>query len=104
MIEEKTKNIKEGNTNYFQLDKEPLSSPGNVRFEKNKLMWDTAIAGDEPIEKYVIYSGDIKVGEVSHRPQTSNSPFVFKEIEKGKQYTVAAVDRAGKMASVELFT
>jgi aryl-alcohol dehydrogenase-like predicted oxidoreductase len=95
-IETMTKDVKEGKTNYFQLPDQGLSTPGNVRIEGDSLAWDTAVAGDEPIEKYEIYAGGVKVGEVKHLPQTGKIPFLFKGVKKGKEYSVVAVDRVGR--------
>lgn len=102
MIEEKTKHVKDGKTNWFQLDKEDLTAPGNVRIEGNKIAWDTAIAGDEPIEKYEVFAGDQKIGEIAHEPQISKKPFIFEGVDEGKSYSVAAVDRAGRRSVSQL--
>lgn len=96
MIEEKTRTVKDGKTNYFQLDNEGLSAPGNPRIEGETLAWDTAIAGDEPIDKYEILAGEQIIGEVVHIPQVSKKPFNFKGLKKGVSYRVAVVDRAGR--------
>ena len=66
------------------------------RIESGRLRWDTAIAGDEPIEKYVVYQGDEEIGEVVHRPQITKTPFAFDDITPGVSYSVAAVDRIGR--------
>ncbi len=95
-IEEKTGKVKEGKTNYFQLEKEELSPPQKLRTEGFDIAWDTAIAGDEPIVKYEVYQGDKLVGEVEHLPQISKTPFYFSNFEEGKEYSVAAVDRIGR--------
>jgi hypothetical protein len=95
-IEVQTRNIKDGKTNYFQMDDEGLSAPANVRIEGDTLAWDTAIAGDEPIEKYEILAGNEKIGEVTHTPQVSRKPFTFGGLKKNVAYTVAVVDRAGR--------
>jgi len=95
-IEAKTKQVKGGKTNYFQLENEGLSAPGNVRIESGRLRWDTAIAGDEPVEKYVVFQGNEEIGEVVHRPQTTTTSFAFDNISPGVAYTVAAVDRIGR--------
>lgn len=100
-IEKRTRTVKEGRTNYFQLDDEGLSAPGNVRIEGGKLAWDTAIAGDEPIERYEIFAEGEKIGEVPHTPQTSKKPFIFPGLKEGALLTVAAVDRIGRSALSE---
>ena len=100
-LEEKTANVKEGKTNYFQNEGKGLTAPRNVRKDGNSLQWDTAIAGDEPIVKYEILSGNEKVGEVQHTPQTTKKPFEFSGLEKGKSYKVAAIDRASRKVTCE---
>jgi aryl-alcohol dehydrogenase-like predicted oxidoreductase len=100
-IEEKTRHVKDGKTNWFQMDKEDLSSPRNIRITDNELQWDTAIAGDEAIDKYVVFSGDEKIAEVDHFPQIDKTPFSYSGIVKGKQYKVAAIDKVGRKAVSE---
>lgn len=102
-IEEKTRHVKEGKTNWFQLDKEDLSAPGNVRIDDGKIAWDTAIAGDEPIIKYEVFADEVKVGEIPHQAQISKKPFIFEGVEAGKSYSVAAVDRAGRKSVSQVF-
>ncbi len=65
--------------------------------EDSRLAWDTAIAGDEPIDKYEIFTDNEKIGEVLHLPQISKKPFVFEGVEAGKNYVVAAVDKIGRV-------
>jgi len=101
-IEETTKHVKDGKTNYFQQEKADLSAPGNVRIKENILAWDTAIAGDEPIEKYQVFCDNELVAEITHSPQISTRPFIHSEIEKGKEYRVQAVDRIGRISKSEV--
>lgn len=100
-IEAKTFNVKEGKTNYFQLDNHGLSAPSNLRSDGDTLMWDTAIAGDEPIVKYEVFNGIEKVAEVSHQPQISTEPFKCKGLKRGESYKVATVDRLGRRVESE---
>ncbi len=96
-IEEKTKHIKDGNTNYFQHEMAPLTGPVNVRIENGRLAWDTAIAGDEPLVKYEILEGDRVVGEVPFTPQIfKRQPYTFDRINPDKEYKVAVVDAKGR--------
>jgi hypothetical protein len=95
-IEERTKGVKDGKTNYFQLDKEELSSPQNLRVKGFDLAWDTAIAGDEPVQKYQIYAGDALLGEVKHKPQIDTTPFTYEMPESVAEFRIAAVDRIGR--------
>ncbi len=100
-IEEKTRPVKDGKTNYFQLQKEDLSPPQDIKTENGRIEWNTAIAGDEPIEKYVVYEGNKIAAEIPHYPQIDKTPFVFQKPEKGKRYTIAAVDRIGRKSPGE---
>ncbi|MGC9342873.1 MAG: aldo/keto reductase [Bacteroidales bacterium] len=97
-IEKKAMNVKDGNTNYFQLENEGLTPPQNIHKEENTLAWNTAIAGDEPVERYEIFADNEKIGEVPHHPQISKKPFIFEGVVEGKKYTIASVDRAGRRA------
>lgn len=100
-IEETTRHIKDGKTNWFQTDKADLSAPGNVRIEDGVIAWDTAIAGDEPILKYEIIADNVMIAEVEHAPQTSKKPFTYEGIKSGGTYFVKAVDRIGREAKSE---
>ncbi len=97
-IEDRTKHVKNGKTNWFQLDKEDLSAPGNVRIENGTIAWDTAIAGDEPIERYEVFADEVKIGVIAHQAQISKKPFLFEGVGTGKSYSVAAVDRVGRIS------
>jgi hypothetical protein len=97
-IEKDTMNIKEGKTNYFQLENTGLTPPQNVHLEENSIIWDTAIAGDEPLEKYEIFVENKKIAEVPHHPQINTKPFRFEGIEKARGLKVVAVDRVGRRA------
>jgi aryl-alcohol dehydrogenase-like predicted oxidoreductase len=98
VIEKNTMNIKDGKTNYFQLENTGLTPPQNVHLKDNSIEWDSAIAGDEPIERYEIFAGNDKIAEVPHYPQINSKPFRFEDIEKGLELKIAAVDRAGRRA------
>lgn len=77
--EEKAARVLGGRTNYFQLDKNGLSAPRDVKVEGNRITWQTAYAADAPIAKYEIVIDGKEIAEVPHRPQTLKSkPFVFE--------------------------
>ena len=102
-IEEQATLIKP-KSNYFQIDKVGLTSPGNLRKEENKVIWDTAFAGDVSISMYEILVNGAKVGEVAHKPQTLKSkPFVFDtSIKATDKVEVVAVDQGGGRAASQL--
>jgi aryl-alcohol dehydrogenase-like predicted oxidoreductase len=100
---------KEGQTNWFQLPKQPLGAPRElVAAVENRdgkpvvqLAWQTAYAGDEPIEAYEILRDQQPVGRMEHLPQTSTAPFTFEETidEPGQHsYQVVTVDQNGNQA------
>ncbi|MBA4409249.1 MAG: hypothetical protein C0397_07490 [Odoribacter sp.] len=88
------------NSNYFQIEKVGLTAPGNLRKDGNKLIWDTAFAGDAPLMTYEVLVNGVKAGEVEHQPQTLKSkPFVFEtSIKEGDKVEVATVDQSGGRA------
>jgi hypothetical protein len=98
-----------GQTNWFQVEKEPLSSPRKVEaiVEKRddqvvvKVSWDSAYAADSPIQHYEILLNDQQVGRVEHMPQTTKDPFIFEApVEQAKgTCQVVAVDSAGQKAA-----
>lgn len=100
-IEQKTAKIKEGKTNYFQLEEQGLSSPRNVRKEKkgNKIIvsWHTAYAAASPISHYEIAQNNKIIGTVKHSPQISKTaPFSF-EVDSDN-FTIYTVDEDGNKA------
>lgn len=108
-IEQMTAGVKEGKTNYFQMDYEGLTPPKDahlkqeIRGDKRTVMltWNTAVAGREPVEKYEILRDGQKIGELPHTPQTGREPFRFEDLPVGRSaasYRVAAVDTAGNHA------
>jgi hypothetical protein len=81
-----------------------LTAPGNLRKEENKVIWDTAFAGDVSISTYEILVNGKKVGEVEHKPQTLKSkPFIFDvSIKADDKIEVVAVDQSGGKAAAQL--
>lgn len=100
-IEKHAAMVRDGKTNYFQIEREEMSAPRDLQLAeeegKTKLTWQTAYADQEPISHYEIIVNGEKAGQVEHQPQILKSrPFVFDaEIEKGAKVIVAAVDAAG---------
>ncbi|MCG6189102.1 aldo/keto reductase [Maribellus maritimus] len=102
-IEEHALKMKPG-SNYFQVvDKSGLSAPRDLQKEGNKVTWQTAYAGDEPISHYEIMVDGKTAGKVEHKPQVlKEKPFVFELKNMGSGVSVAAVDKAGNKAKANL--
>jgi aryl-alcohol dehydrogenase-like predicted oxidoreductase len=99
--------IKNGKTNYFQMEKIGLTPVRQLKKsdmgEKSLLTWQTAYAGDDPILKYEVTADGNKVGEVYHRPQLYlKEPFSIEIPDSAKKIEVATVDTAGKRAETVL--
>jgi aryl-alcohol dehydrogenase-like predicted oxidoreductase len=103
-MEDYAAQVKEGKTNYFQaIEKQGLSAPQKLRLTENKLIWDTAFADDMPISHYEIMAGGTLLGKVEHKPQILRSQPFFFELEKpGDGILVAAVDKSGNRAEINL--
>lgn len=111
-IEKLALTAKEGKTNYFQ---EPIQALGAARAnsldqemrDRNRvtqLKWQTAYAGDEPISRYEVWRDDRKVGQVEHKPQARQTPFLFEEVLSDKsnhRYWIVTVDAAGHTAKTD---
>ncbi len=103
---------REGLTNWYQVEKQSLGAPREVRqLVENRdgkrvvqLSWQTAYAADDPIEYYEIRRNNQPIGKVEHIPQTTKAPFVFEDLpNEGDRlnYQIVTVDRAGKTAISE---
>jgi len=109
-IEILTRNVKEGKTNYFQLDKGGLTAPIDIQVQhsdanKIKLTWNSAYAGDSPIDRYEIIRNDTTIGRIVHKPQTSLTPFEFVDTPEGSQklrYKILTIDKKERKAESEL--
>lgn len=104
---------REGVTNWFQVEHQPLGTPREaVAAVENRdgtpvvqLSWQTAYAAQEPIDYYEIQRDDQPVGRVEHQPQTTKAPFTFEDtVEGGKQhaYQIVTVDKTGQTAASDL--
>jgi hypothetical protein len=108
-IENMALNARQGLTNWFQVEKQPLSPPRDLQASVQegpdgksiRLAWQTAYAADQPIDHYEIIRNDNPVGKVDHSPQISKDPFVFQltEGELKGTFQVAAVDQGGQKAA-----
>ncbi len=96
--------IKQGKTNYFQLPRQGLTTPNNLKISAQdhiEFTWDTAYAADAPLDRYEIYRNGTLVGKVKHTPQTTREPFSFVTPYIQGVYSVVAVDEAGNWAESE---
>jgi hypothetical protein len=111
-IEKLALTAKEGKTNYFQSQAQPLGgarTPAVIQEMRNQkrvaqMKWQTAYAGDEPIVRYEILRDRQKVGQVIHKPQINQTPFTFEETLSDKlahSYQIITVDVAGRTAQTE---
>jgi aryl-alcohol dehydrogenase-like predicted oxidoreductase len=108
-IEKMTAPVKDGRTNYFQLPAQALTAPREASAEQQmrdggrivRLTWQTAYAGDEPLARYEIWRDRQKIGQATHQPQVSRTPFLFEDAvsdQAAHTYSIAAVDAAGRSA------
>ena len=109
-IEKQTAPVKDGKTNYFQAAVQALTAPREVGAETLtrdgkrvvRVTWQTAYAGDEPIERYEVRRGGTKIGVVAHKPQASKAPFAFEDLHAdgaSYAYSVVSVDAVGRTAA-----
>jgi hypothetical protein len=105
-LESRTGQVKEGQTNYFQLPREGLTPPNNLKVAVKgelEISWDTAYAGDAPVSRYEVYQNDKLIGTVQHKPQISKDPFLFTTTEKKGDIRVVTLDADGNKAQSDLF-
>lgn len=99
---------KDGNANYFQIEKNELSAPNYVSIQKAddsvKVSWGMAYAADEPLSHYEIMKNGEKIHEIAHEPVTTKDKIVYldKHAEPNDEYQVITVDRIGRRAASEL--
>ncbi|MBN1117893.1 MAG: aldo/keto reductase [Bacteroidales bacterium] len=111
-IEKIAAKVKDGKTNYFQEAKGGLTAAQNIiteKIESNKIIlsWDTAYAGDDPINLYKIFKNDELVGEVVHSPQISEKKFSLVDVlnpDSKSVYKIVTVDKAKNWVSSELIS
>ena len=100
---------KNGQTNWFQVDKQPLGAPRKTSIEVDdgktiRVMWQTAYAADQPIDSYeVLHSGE-PVGKIAHSPQIDKSPFTHELSLQDLKGTiqVVTIDKGGNKSPGEL--
>ena len=106
-VEQMARAVKEGKTNYFQIAEgglTPVTDAAIAQMKNDgqrgvKLSWNTAMAGDAPVDKYEVLRDGSVVGVVKHQPQTTPEPFVFEDLTgdfTGHVYKVRTVDAEGK--------
>lgn len=107
-VEQVTRYVANGETNYFQDPDQGLTPATNVRTAAEgegrvRIEWDTATAGDEPIVEYAVWRNDLRIGTVPHKPQVTEVPFSLVDTGAGSRkgsYRIVSVDRVGREASV----
>jgi len=111
-VEKLTSSVKDGKTNYFQVPIELLSPPRepavSQQMRNNQrvvhLTWQTAYAGNAPIQQYEIWRDDQKIAQVQHQPQTTKTPFAFEDLlsdQNAHAYKLVTVDAIGGTAATE---
>jgi aryl-alcohol dehydrogenase-like predicted oxidoreductase len=103
-IEDSSRFVKDGKTNYFQLPYRGLTPPQNVALKQKdhvEIRWDTAYAANDPLSHYEVLRNGKLIGTVSHQPQVTRDPFIYVDKEKGTSYRVVVVDQAGNRAEGE---
>ncbi|MGQ7870555.1 aldo/keto reductase [Sunxiuqinia sp. sy24] len=96
---------KDGKTNYFQIEKHPLSAPNDVDLAWKdtavELSWRMAFAGDEPLSHYEVLRNGQKVTDLPHRLLLTKEKMVYQDSnpQKGDEFQVVAVDRIGRKAA-----
>jgi hypothetical protein len=106
-IEKMALTAKGGQTNYFQIHEGGLTSATNPMISKAdgnaiRLSWDTAFAGNDQIQKYLIMRDGSEIGAITHKPQTTSTPFSYTDdagSEGKSEYKIVTVDAAGNQAS-----
>ncbi|WP_185969012.1 aldo/keto reductase [Carboxylicivirga sp. M1479] len=109
-IEEWAAKVKNGQTNYFQIKEGGLSAVHNIKLEKAKsnllnLSWDTAYAGEHPIDKYLVYKNDELIGNIAHQPQISDKPFSFHvkvKADEQNNIQIVSLDKGGKKVASDV--
>ncbi|UCH14913.1 MAG: aldo/keto reductase, partial [Bacteroidales bacterium] len=102
-IEKIANQVKGGKTNYFQMEEGGLTEPQNTEIEmldngEVLIKWNTAYAGDSPVDHYEVWRNNNKIGQVEHHPQISPEPFKFKDnidTSAKNEYKIITVDKKG---------
>jgi hypothetical protein len=106
---------KEKANSYFQRKPAGLTPPRNSGAEADTSMpllgrtavrvsWDTAYAGNAPIERYDVLRDEKVIGSVPHSPQITLQRFYFDDVlgeehkESPHKYRVRSVDASGTTA------
>jgi aryl-alcohol dehydrogenase-like predicted oxidoreductase len=111
-IESMTRSVKEGKTNYFQDPLGKLTPAREILTRQEiknrerivRLSWQTAYAGEEPIQRYEIWRDNNKISQMDHHAQINKNPFTFEDKIRDKDahhYKIITVDRIGSGASSE---
>jgi hypothetical protein len=112
-VEDLTREVKDGKTNYFQLtgglEPGPARNTACAQRKLNdkrvvELTWDTAYAGNEPLKYYEIFRDNERIGRVDHSPQINSDPFRFQDEvgdEASHEYKIMTVDFTERNAGSE---
>jgi len=104
-IEQSTRGIKHGKTNYFQLPNRGLTPPQDIKVAGDKersIIWNSALADTDPLSHYEVYREDKLMATILHEPQITTDPFRYKVSGEEANYKVVTIDRAGTRAESEI--
>ncbi len=112
-IEKMTARVKDGKTNYFQMEYNGLTPPSSFSVEQEnrdgkrlvRVKWNTAYAGDAPIASYELWRDGQKALQIPFVPQITNDPFVMEEYLQDREphkYFMKTVDARGREASCDV--
>jgi aryl-alcohol dehydrogenase-like predicted oxidoreductase len=104
-IEQRVADLHGTDTNFFQRPAAGLLPPQNVRVQAGgRILWDTAYAAGDPLERYEIWRRDERIASIPFAPQITDEPFVYVDEKTpaghagGVYYRVRAVDGTGRTA------
>lgn len=114
-IEELSAKVKEGKTNYFQVQAIPVTAPREVFINQSvendvrsvTVGWGTAFAADAPLRSYQILRDGEVVKEQDFSFQLTTDPFSWTETLNDKKihnYVVKVTDMKGREASSDPVT
>ena len=69
-----------------------------------QLSWNSSYAGNAPLKSYEIWRDNLKIASVDHKPQVSETPFIYSDLLKDNsahQYKLVAVDSMNRKAESE---
>ncbi len=107
-LEDITKQVKGGKTNYFQAEALGLTQPQNVKIRNtnsgNIILWDNAYAGKAMISHYNIIRDGETIAKIDYKPQTTMAQYEYSD-NSGKstsKYSIETVDKDEHKSILEI--